>query len=269
MDIRVGTSGFSFDDWVGPVYPPGMNKREWLAFYERELGFRALEVNYTYYTLPSPKTLDSINRKTSPDFNFVVKAHRSMTHDLWTDKKRTQMVDNHESFRKFTEALSPLSGEGKLAGTLFQFPYFFYHTEENVVYLKRVRDNMGDIPTVVEFRNRAWHDEATFGLLRENDLGYCIVDEPKIKGLLPYHPVATSDISYFRFHGRNKNWYNAPMEVRYDYLYSKGELTEFITDILALAPRSKKTMAFFNNCHAGQAAKNAVELARMLFEGEQ
>ena len=268
MDIRVGTSGFYFDDWSGTVYPIGLNKKDWLTYYERELGFRALEVNYTYYSLPSEKNIASMSRKTSEGFDFVIKAHRSMTHDIWTDNKRSEIIDNTESFEVFKDALSPLIDDGKLTCVLAQFPYFFYRNRDNEQYLTKFKDRMGDIPTVIEFRNRAWHGDSALDILRKNDLGYCIVDEPKIRGLMPYHPVATSDIAYFRFHGRNENWYNAPSEVRYDYLYSDGELKDFISDILSLAETVPKTMVFFNNCHAGQAAKNAIEIAKMLLEEE-
>ena len=268
MDIRVGTSGFSFEDWVGTVYPIGLNKKDWLTFYERELGFKALEVNYTYYTLPSEKTLESMSRKTSEDFDFIIKAHRSMTHELWADNRRSEMLDNTDSFKMFKDALSPLIDEGKLACVLAQFPYFFYRNRENENYLVKFKEMMGDIPTMIEFRNRAWHGDSALDILKRNDLGYCIVDEPKIRGLMPYHPIATSDIAYFRFHGRNRNWYNAPIEVRYDYLYSEGELKDFMSDILSLSEKVPKTMVFFNNCHAGQAAKNAIEIAKMLLEGE-
>jgi uncharacterized protein YecE (DUF72 family) len=268
VDIRIGTSGFSFEDWVGTVYPIGLNKKDWLTFYERELNFRALEVNYTYYTLPSEKTLESMSRKTSEDFDFIIKAHRSMTHELWADNRRSEMLDNTDSFNRFKDALSPLIDGSKLACVLAQFPYFFYRNRDNEDYLEKFKERMGDIPTVIEFRNRAWHGDSVLDILKRNDLGYCIVDEPKIRGLMPYHPVATSDIAYFRFHGRNNNWYNAPIEVRYDYLYSEGDLKEFISDILSLAEKVPKTMVFFNNCHAGQAAKNAIELARMLLAEE-
>ncbi len=159
MDIRIGTSGFSFPDWVGVIYPPGLNKRDWLTYYEETLGFKALEVNYTYYGMPSAKTLGAMSAKTSADFTFSVKAHGSMTHELWTDKTRRQMVDNHGVFGQFRAGLSPLIGEGKLSAVLAQFPYSFQRNGENADYLGRFRELMGDVPTVVEFRNRQWHDE--------------------------------------------------------------------------------------------------------------
>ena len=83
---------------------------------------------------------------------------------------------------------------------------------------------------------------------------------------MPFYPAATTDIGYFRFHGRNPHWFNAPVEVRYDYRYSPEELSELIAPILDLSKKTKKTLVFFNNCHLGSAAKNAAELARMIFE---
>ena len=80
--IKIGTSGFSFDDWKDTIYPPGLAKEKWLAFYEQELGFKALEVNFTYYSLPSVKSFEGMSRKTSADFSFVVKAFRGMTHEI-------------------------------------------------------------------------------------------------------------------------------------------------------------------------------------------
>jgi len=85
---------------------------------------------------------------------------------------------------------------------------------------------------------------------------------------MPFAPRATSAIGYFRFHGRNKNWFNAPTSVRYDYLYSKDEIKEFIAPIYDISIKTNTIMVFFNNCHAGSAAKNAIMLAQMLFESE-
>jgi uncharacterized protein YecE (DUF72 family) len=266
MSILIGTSGFSFPDWVGVIYPEGLKKTEWLGYYERELGFSALEVNYTYYTMPSMKTLGAMSAKTSADFAFVVKAHRSMTHELWTDKHRNEMIDNRQAFTSFLDGVSGLEAEGKLTAVLAQFPYFFHRNVQNEGYLARFRELIGDIPTIVEFRNRDWHDESATAILKDHGLGYCVVDEPRLPGLMPFNPVATTDIAYFRFHGRNPRWFNAPREVRYDYLYSPEELSGLVTPIVDLSKKTKKSLVFFNNCHLGSAAKNAAELARMLFE---
>ena len=87
--IKVGTSGFSFPDWKGTIYPEGIRDGEMLSFYEKELGFNVLEVNFTYYTLPSQKSFAAMSKKTSEEFEFVVKAFKGMTHEI-RDKETGQ-----------------------------------------------------------------------------------------------------------------------------------------------------------------------------------
>jgi uncharacterized protein YecE (DUF72 family) len=261
--IKVGTSGFSFPDWKGTVYPEGLREGERLSFYEKELGFNALEVNFTYYTLPSQKSFAAMAKKTGKEFEFVVKAFKGMTHEI-KDKETGKMIDNHEIFEKFKYSLAPLIEVGKLACVLAQFPWGFFLHRESVGYLERFKEEMSDVPLVYEFRNQAWMKDQTLQFLEKKGIGFCIVDEPKLPKLMPYLPRATSEIGYFRFHGRNKNWFNVPMKVRYDYLYTEGELKEFIPDIQDISKKTAKTLVFFNNCHSGSAAKNAVQMAKLL-----
>ncbi len=253
--IKIGTSGYSFEDWVGPVYPQNIKKQGMLNYYEEQLGFNVVELNYTYYTLPAQKAIAGIMDKTSAGFEFAVKANKEMTH---------KFSGNKDVFKKFCYSLEPLSKENRLACVLAQFPYSFHCRRDNIVYLEKFRELMGETQLVVEFRNNGWHKEETLDLLRRLDLGYCIVDEPKIKGLMPFQPALTTKIAYFRFHGRNPQWYDVPTSVRYDYYYSKDELKGFIQPIKEIDKRAEKTLIFFNNCHAGSAAKNAVQLAKML-----
>ncbi len=254
--IRIGTSGFSFPDWKGIVYPAGMKEREMLSFYEKELRFNALEVNFTYYTLPSQKSFMAMSQKTSQEFEFVVKSFKGMTHEI-RDKETGAMVNNLEIFKKFKYSLSPLIAEGKLSCVLAQFPYGFFPNRENLDYLERFKNEMTDIPLVFEFRNQIWLKEQTFQFLEKNQIGFCIVDEPKLSKLMPYLPRTTSEIGYFRFHGRNPNWFNVPMKVRYDYLYTEGELKEFITDSGLVA---KKEI----DAAAAEAEKRGQSLGDML-----
>jgi uncharacterized protein YecE (DUF72 family) len=83
---------------------------------------------------------------------------------------------------------------------------------------------------------------------------------------MPFHPSATSDLGYFRFHGRSAHWFNAPASLRYDYLYSEEELKEFLPSVKMVASKTQKVLIFFNNCHGGSAAKNACMMARLLKE---
>ena len=263
--IKIGTSGFSFSDWKGTVYPAHIRDRDMLSYYEKELGFSALEVNFTYYTLPSRKSFEAMSQKTSDGFEFVVKAFRGMTHEI-RDGETRAWVDNQEVFKRFKYSLLPLEEKGKLTCVLAQFPYGFFPHRENLDYLERFKERMGDVPLVFEFRNQTWLKDGTFQLLKKNGVGYCIVDEPKLPKLMPYLPQVTSEIGYFRFHGRNPSWFNTPMSVRYNYLYGEEELKEFIPDIETISKATSKTLVFFNNCYSGYAAKNAAQMARLLLE---
>jgi len=255
-DVYIGTSGFSFDDWRGNVYPKNIKSYEMLPFYERELGFNTLEVNYTYYTLPSQKTMESFYKRTSDSFTFVVKGYKGITHT------------RDESFKRFCTAfkdgLKPLGN--RLKAILFQFPYAFSPKDENIRHLEAIREEFNGCESVIEFRNERWLKDNYIDLLRDMSMGLCIVDEPKIKGLMPYYPAITSRIGYFRFHGRNENWFNAPSEVRYDYLYSEEEIRGFIPSIKDISRKADTTFVYFNNCHLGKAVKNAQRLKELLAE---
>ena len=263
--IKVGTSGFSFPDWKGTIYPAGIREKDMLSFYEKELGFHALEVNFTYYSLPSQKSLEGMSKKTSADFEFVVKSYKGMTHEVW-NKQTGARIDNQEVFEKFRFGLVPLIEDKKLACVLAQFPYGFFPNRETWSYLDRFKEEMREIPLVFEFRNQAWLKDQTLQFLEKKGVGFCIVDEPRLPQLMPYVPKATSDIAYFRFHGRNPKWFNVPLKVRYDYLYTEGELKDFIPDIENISQKTAKTLIFFNNCYSGSAAKNAAQMAKLLIE---
>jgi uncharacterized protein YecE (DUF72 family) len=263
--IRIGTSGFSFQDWKGPVYPIQMKDRDMLTYYEKELGFHALEVNFTYYALPSQKSFSAMSKKTSEQFEFAVKAYKGMTHEI-RSKETGEWVDNRETFQKFKSSLAPLIEEGKLSCVLAQFPYGFFPRGDNFRYLERFKEEMAGIPLVFEFRNQAWLRDGTFQFLERQGVGFCIVDEPRLQKLMPYVPRVTSEIGYFRFHGRNPNWFNVPMSIRYNYLYNEQELREFIPDIQTISQKTSKTLVFFNNCYSGYAAKNAAQMAKLIVQ---
>ena len=117
----------------------------------------------------------------------------------------------------------------------------------------------------MEFRRAEWDRPETFDFLREHGIGYCCVDEPNLPGLLPPTAIATTDIAYVRFHGRNATtWWGGEGSLRYDYDYREGELREWVQKIRDLADRARQTYVFFNNCHAGHAAQNARLMKELL-----
>ena len=253
--IRLGTSGFSYADWVGRWYPQGMKKADMLRYYARKFG--VVEVNFTYYRMPTARTLKQMSAKTDEGFKFVVKANSEMTHER---------TGEPEVFRVFQEALRPLIDEEKLGCILAQFPNSFKPEEESTEYLHWFREQMPDIATTVEFRNRQWLTADTFDLLEALNLGFCCVDEPQLKGLLPPLSIATSDIGYVRFHGRNAGEWYAHDEAwqRYNYLYSEEELGEWVDKVKEVDGATDETFVFFNNHYQGQAAINAEMFAEML-----
>ena len=261
--LYIGTSGFQYGDWVGEFYPETVKPEVMLSLYEKEKGLNAVELNFTYYTLPSIRTTVGMVKKTSENFRFTVRSHREMTHEIWEDQARRSFKDTAPVFRAFREGIAPLVESGRLGCILLQFPIFFWPKPESFDYLTRSRELLKEIPTVVEFRNRAWLREETFDFLKTHRLGYCIVDEPKLPRLLPYEPRAMNEIAYFRFHGRNPHWFIADKHERYNYLYSPEELETFLPDIEAMV-REQDTYVFFNNCYGAKAARNALELKQLL-----
>ncbi len=253
--LRIGTSGFSYDDWIGPVYPKGLPAREHLSYYATL--FSTVELNVTYYRIPATSTVVGWMHKTPDDFLFAVKAYGELTHQR----------ESHD-FAGFVAAIQPLVEAVRLGCVLAQFPNSFRATDENRDYLRRMRVGFGNLPLVIELRNAEWVSDETFALLREENLGYCCVDEPRLKGLMPPIAVATSDVAYVRFHGRNyaRWWQHEEAWERYNYTYSESELREWVPRLQKLEEEAPLTLVYFNNHFEGQAAKDARDLAQLLLE---
>lgn len=258
--IYIGTSGYSYDDWVGPFYPEGMNRRDFLSYYAER--FDCVEVNYTYYRMPDTGTFAAMAAKTPPGFRFTVKANQEMTH-------RREQADP-ALFEQFIAALDPLRRQGKFGCVLAQFPHSFRLSQANVDYLKRLRHLLRGVPVVIEFRNREWICEETFAFLREAHFGFCCVDQPQFESPVPPVVEATSAIGYVRFHGRNaeKWWEHDEAWERYNYLYSREELAEWAPKVRTLAEQTEETYLFFNNHYHAQAVQNAMDFADLLGESE-
>ena len=298
--IIVGTSGYSFADWVGPFYPRGTRSSDFLSYYSQR--FEAVEVNSTFYGIPAPRVMELMERKTPPSFRFVVKLNQDMTHKNSVDPKL---------YRDFLAVLEPLKRAEKYDGLLAQFPWSFRRTDPNRRHLDTLRDRLAGEPLFAEFRHDSWLTPELESSLRERRIGFCAVDEPRLEHLLPPVTMVTAEDAYVRFHGRNaKNWWRgsdvtaerleenpkaprvaepraprrkprpegmadlfdspegsaAPSRSvdeaprsrdRYDYDYSEAELREWLARIRGLAEQARRTYLFFNNCHAGQAARNA------------
>jgi uncharacterized protein YecE (DUF72 family) len=254
--IYIGTAGFSYGDWKGAFYPENQDKKFMLEYYSSR--FPVVEVNSTWHALCSPKSLLSMARRTTPEFQFIIKAYKGLTHAY---------KENQEEFEIFREILRPMEDHGKLACVLAQFPWGFKNTAANRDYLRLFKERMSSQEIVVEFRNEDWITDETMDLLRELEMGFCCVDEPRLKGLVKAHVILTGDTGYMRFHGRNyETWWDRKRKSweRYDYLYTEEELSEWVPGLLQLDEQAERTYAIFNNHYRGKAPRNAVMLAGLL-----
>jgi len=253
MEIKIGTSGYSFDDWKGMFYPEKIAKGKMFDHYVKH--FNTVEINSTYYRIPHPAVMYNIEQKSPDNFEFIVKTPGTMTH-----KRR----DINDDIIKYKEALRPMTDAGKLKGTISQFPYSFKFNQHNLDYIKRCREALSDFPFFVEFRHDSWVNRTMYDHFRANDIGYVAVDEPDLNGLLKPDLFNTTEIGYIRLHGRNaEQWWNGGA-LRYDYDYSSEQLVEWKNKIIKLENKVKKLFIFFNNCHLGQAVKNAREMIQTL-----
>jgi uncharacterized protein YecE (DUF72 family) len=258
--FRVGTSGFSYADWKGPFYPRGIQERDMLAFYAER--YTMVEINATYYQVPKAKNMMAMAKKVPEDFEFVVKAHRSITHERG---------DPLETLPPFLEAIEPMREQDKLGCLLFQFPNSFRHSQDNKYFVQGLREALPrDWPSVVEFRHSSWLRGTVYEALTAMDLGFVNCDMPSIRGLMPPTDMVTTDITYVRLHGRNAGaWYEHDQAwERYDYEYSDEELDSWVPRLLDIAKRARKAYVVFNNHPRGQSARNADTMRRKLAEAD-
>ncbi len=255
MEIRVGTSGYSFEDWRGVFYPEKIEKGKMLDHYINH--FNTVEINSTYYRVPHPRVMANIDKKVPDGFEFVVKVPQAMTH-----KRR----DWDKEVSAYRDCLKPMEDSGRLKGVLAQFPYSFKFDASGLEYIKSCREVLSPHPLFVEFRHQSWVNRQMYDALKTAGVGYVAVDEPPLPGLIKPDLFNTTDAAYLRLHGRNSEhwWQGGPL--RYDYNYSNEELDEWKKKIeqFALKEKAQKLYVFFNNCHLGQAVKNAREMIQKL-----
>jgi uncharacterized protein YecE (DUF72 family) len=194
-------------------------------------------------------------------FRFTIKAHKTLTHEIPDGSALNREV------KTFTEGVMPMAESGTLGSVLFQFPWSFRYTPQNLRYVRGLSEMVPVAPAVVEFRNREWAKEEVYRALKDVGQAFCCVDEPSLRTLFPRVSLVTANPGYVRFHGRNASkWFNHKEAwERYDYLYTDDELKDWIPKIRQMEKDSSDTYVLFNNCHRGQAAVNATRLQELLF----
>jgi uncharacterized protein YecE (DUF72 family) len=184
MNILVGTSGWSYKEWKGSFYPPKLPARAMLRHYASR--FSAVEVNNSFYRIPSEAVLASWAAQVGPEFQFVMKASRRITHNH-------RLTDRDGSLGYFLRAVNPLAN--RLGPVLFQLPPNF---EKDAARLASFLYKLpARSPAAVEFRHASWYDDQIFELLRSHNVALVAVDEDSSEGAgAPL--VATSSWGYLR-----------------------------------------------------------------------
>ena len=260
-ELYIGTSGYDYPEWKGLFYPEKLARTKFLDYYSAQ--FNSLELNGTYYRMPSAVQMRNMIDRSGGKVKFTVKAFKDMTHAV--DKSQYQTL-----IFEFRKALDPLLYNNLLLCVLFQFPESFHYEKEERLYLDTLLKELSGIPIVVEMRNTKWQNENVYTALRERKIGWCITDNPGLKSLPKQDFICTSDIAYIRFHGRNAEmWYKGDNVSRYDYHYSDIELQAFVNPILDLLKHTKIVQIFFNNHAKSHATVNAKKLEILLSGNQQ
>jgi uncharacterized protein YecE (DUF72 family) len=297
-EIRVGTASWTDPTMTRPgvFYPRGVTTaEERLRYYASR--FPLVEVDATYYALPSVETAWRWVERTPPGFVFDVKAHALMTGQpsepkrlpaairqalppevaqrsrLYAHDLPRELLD--EVWSTFRRVVEPLRQSGKLGAVLLQYPRWVLPSSQTRERILESRSRLDGFPVAVEFRHSSWFNqknaERTLRFLEEHGLPYLIVDEPQgLKSSVPPVVATTSpELAVFRFHGRRSETWEQPnitTAERFRYLYDPDQLADWAPAILAVARRVRRTHVVMNNCFANYAAVNATELAELLRE---
>lgn len=261
-NLRLGTSSWSSEDWVGVFYPPGTPAANFLGEYSQH--FNTVEVDSTYYRSPSPSMVNNWRERTPPDFLFAAKFPGAITHEK-------VLVDCADDVAEFVRAMDLLGD--KLGPLLLQFPYFnkkaFARPEDFLARLKPFLEKLpGGHSYALEVRNKGWISEPFLDLLRQRKIALALIDHPwmpPVQQLLQKFDLVTAGFAYIRFLGdrkgieeRTKHWDRV--------LVDRGrEMEAWIPEIRRLLTRRLTVYAYFNNHYAG-FAPGSIALFREVWE---
>lgn len=267
VKLYIGTSGWSYPKgegtWTGYFYPPGkINELEYYSQF-----FNTVEINSSFYRPPNPGYVYNWVRRVPEGFLFTVKLWQKFTHPkMYKEATGEEAVISQRDVDIFKQSIEPLVKYGKLGALLAQFPPSFKNDSYGKQILNAVIRTFGQYRLAVELRHRSWSDDKeTATLLRENYASWVQIDEPKFKTSVAEDLPITSDMIYFRFHGRNAEmWWKGNTETRYQYLYSQEEVNELMDKVKSLTEKAKLAFVLFNNHWRGYAPRNAVDMQKAL-----
>ena len=260
--LRLGTSSWSSEDWVGPFYPAGTPPADFLNLYAQH--FDTVEVDSTYYRIPSESMVRNWRARTPPEFIFAAKFPQVITH-----KKVLQ--DCREELRDFLRTMALL--EDRLGPLLLQFPYFnkqaFARPEDFLVLLERFLDELPDVFSyAVEVRNKNWINARLLDALRKKKVALALIDHPwmtPVAHLLSKHDVVTAGFTYIRWLGDRKGIEAKTQHWDRVIIDREDEMQTWIPVIRQLLQRGINVMGYFNNHYAG-FAPGSIELFHQVWE---
>ena len=286
-EVLIGTASWTDKSLIASGwYPKGASSaEERLKFYVSQ--FPLVEVDSSYYFLPSEDNARRWAERTPADFTFNIKAFSILTGHPTKENALPKEVDRPEGKKniypkdlspaaideiwdRFMGALEPLKDAGKLGCLLFQYPPWFVIGRKSKDYILECAKRAAPIPICVEFRNDTWmrddNEAETIEFLEGHDIPLVCVDMPQgFRSSLPPVIAATSDLAVVRFHGRNaQEWESGSVQRRFRYLYKEEELQEWVPRIRKLSEEATTTHVLMNNCFADYAQRNARELAALL-----
>jgi uncharacterized protein YecE (DUF72 family) len=289
--ILVGTASWTDPEFIRAGWYPDEVKGDAearLRYYAER--FPAVEVNATFYALPTAETVAAWARRTPEDFRFYVKAHQVVSgHPSEPGRLPPPLrelpyeADRRGRIRRpsrelrdavvdgLLEALGPMGP--KLGGVLLQLPPFVAAGDRQRAEVARIIDRFRPVRVAVEFRHRSWvapgEREATMATLGERGAAYVCVDAPRLEtasAMPPLVEVTCPDLAYVRLHGRNAATWHTGRTVaeRYDHVYTEAEMAEWMDPVLDMAERAQEVAVMFNNNARDYALRNAADFRRML-----
>ena len=228
----IGTSGYNYPEWKGSFYPADLPQSRMLPYYAAR--FSTVEINYTFYRMPSASTLENWARATPDSFKLTLKAPRRITHDA-------RLRGCEDLVAAFCDTASTLGG--KLGALLFQLPPSF---KKDVATLERFLELLiPDVRAAVEFRHASWHDEEVYERLRAHGVALCVADSDKMSTPL----VTTAGHAYFRLR---------------DEGYKDADLVEWAKTIGGLAGKCGDIFVYFKHEEQGKGPQLAQRLMELL-----
>jgi len=265
--IYIGTSGWSYPKgagtWKGYFYPTGkINELEYYSQF-----FNTVEVNSSFYRPPNPGYVYNWARQVPERFLFTVKLWQKFTHPkMYEEATGEAAAISQKDVDLFKRSIEPLARYRKLGALLAQFPPSFKNGGLGQQILGAVIKTFNEYRLAVELRHRSWSDdENTARFLKDNNVTWVQIDEPKFPSSIAAEIPLTAEMAYFRFHGRNAEmWWKGDSETRYKYLYSPEEISELTGRVKLAAGQTKLLFALFNNHWRGYAPRNAVDIMKAL-----